>query len=86
MVLVARAGLGTLNHVALSLDLLKARGLKVRAVVLMKSSPRVDLAERDNPAWLRERHSVPVLGPLPFIRSRERRHLALKRMLVPLLR
>jgi dethiobiotin synthetase len=84
LILVARAGLGTLNHVALSLDLLAARRLVVQAVVLIKSSRARDPAEADNPAWLRKRHSVPVLGPLPFIAHRGRRHAALKALLAPL--
>ena len=84
VVLVARAGLGTLNHVALSLELLRARKLEVRAVVLIKSSPAADPSEADNPAWLRKRGRVRVLGPLPFLASRLRRHAALKRLLRPL--
>ena len=86
IILVARAGLGTLNHVALSLDLLKQRRLKVAAVVLVKSTRGRDPAEADNPAWLRRRHAVPVLGPLPFIASRPRRHAALQKLLAPLTR
>jgi dethiobiotin synthetase len=84
IVLVARAGLGTLNHVALSMDLLEQRQLEVRAIVLVKSTRGRDPAEADNPAWLRRRHRVPVLGPLPFIASRTRRHAALQRLLAPL--
>ena len=84
VVLVARAGLGTLNHVALSLRLLQARRLEVAAVVLVKSTRGRDASELDNPAWLRLRHRVPVLGPLPFFSRRDRRHSALKRLLVKL--
>lgn len=86
IVLVARAGLGTLNHVALSLDLLKQRRLEVRAVVLVKSTPGRDPSEADNPAWLRRRHRVKVFGPLPFFASQPRRHAALKKLLAPLAR
>ena len=85
VLLVARAGLGTLNHVALSLDLLRARKLTVRAVVLIKSTRARDVSERDNPAWLRTRHRLAVLGPLPFIASKGRRHAALKKLLGSLL-
>lgn len=84
IVLVARAGLGTLNHVALSLDLLAARKLKVATVVLVKATRGRDPSEADNPAWLRRRHRVPVLGPLGFIPHRDRRHAALKKLLAPL--
>ncbi len=84
IILVARAGLGTLNHVALSLEALRQRRLFVRAVVLVKSTRAKDPAEADNPAWLRRRHRVTVLGPLPFVSSRSRRHAALKKLLAPL--
>ncbi len=84
IVLVARAGLGTLNHVALSLDLLQQRRLPVAAVVLIKSTRGKDPAEADNPAWLRRRHGVKVLGPLGFFAHRDRRHAALKKLLAPL--
>lgn len=84
VILVARAGLGTLNHVALSLDLLAARRIAVLAVVLVKSTRGRDPAEADNPAWLRRRHPVRVLGPLPFFAQRGPRHAALKRLLAPL--
>lgn len=84
IVLVARAGLGTLNHVALSLDLLQRRKLDVRAVVLVKSTRGVDPAEKDNPRWLKKRHRVQVLGPLGFHAHQARRHAALKKLLAPL--
>jgi len=84
IVLVARAGLGTLNHVALSLDLLRQRRLSVCAVVLVKSTPGRDPSEADNPVWLRRRHRVPVFGPLPFLAAQPRRHRALKKLLAPL--
>src|SRR5207244_1027823 len=67
VVLVARAGLGTLNHTKLSLKALKARKAKVAAVVLVKSTKGFDASERDNAAWLRRRHpGVRILGPVPF--------------------
>ena len=50
----------------------------------VKSSRGADPAEASNPAWLRRRHKVPVLGPVPFLSSRARRHEALKRLLAVL--
>jgi dethiobiotin synthetase len=84
VVLVARAGLGTLNHVALSLELLQARGLPVRAVVLSRSRPERDLSERDNAAWIARRHRVEVLGPVPYLEDPVRRRAAFRRVLAPL--
>jgi dethiobiotin synthetase len=84
VVLVARAGLGTLNHTGLSLRLLQARGIPVRAVVLSRSSPFRDPSVEDNASWLGRRHGVPVLGPVPFIQDPVRRRRAFRTVLRPL--
>lgn len=51
-VVVARAGLGTLNHVWLTVEALRARGIPVAAVILNGASSPPDLAEATNPAAL----------------------------------
>ncbi|MCP3162898.1 dethiobiotin synthase [Myxococcus qinghaiensis] len=84
VLLVARAGLGTLNHTALSLQALEARRIPVRAVLLSRGSQERDASERDNRALLEARHSVPVLGPVPFEADARRRHAAFRRALRPL--
>jgi len=81
VVLVARAGLGTLNHTGLSLQALAARKLEVRAVVLSRSTPTSDPSEKDNAALLAERHRVPVLGPVPHLPHPTRRRAAFRRAL-----
>ena len=81
VILVARSGLGTLNHTGLSLQALAARKLKVRAVVLSRSTPTADPSERDNASLLAERHRVPVLGPVPYLRDPNRRRAAFRRAL-----
>ena len=85
VLLVARAGLGTLNHTGLSLALLAARRIPVLAVVLSRSSPVRDPAVEDNPRWLERRHGVPVLGPVPHIENAARRRRAFRAVLRPLL-
>ena len=81
VLLVARAGLGTLNHTGLSLRLLEARRIPVRAVVLSRSSPVLDPSVEDNAAWLARRHGVPVLGPVPYLEDPARRHRAFRAVL-----
>jgi dethiobiotin synthetase len=85
VLLVARAGLGTLNHTGLSLALLRERRITVRAVVLSRSTPRADPSLADNARLLHERHGVEVLGPVPFLRSATARRRAFRRALRPLL-
>jgi dethiobiotin synthetase len=81
VILVARAGLGTLNHTSLSLRLLEERGARVRAVVLSRSTAAKDPSERDNPQWLRKKHGVEVLGPVPFTPDPLRRRANFRRVL-----
>jgi dethiobiotin synthetase len=51
-VVVARAGLGTLNHVAMTVMMLRSREIPIRGVVLNGRSAAPDLAESTNPATL----------------------------------
>jgi len=59
VLLVARSGLGTLNHTLLSLEALRRRGLEVLGLVL--NGPR----HADNPRTLEQLGGVPVLCELP---------------------
>ncbi len=83
--LVARAGLGTLNHTGLSLRLLASRGIPVHGVVLSRGSPVADPSVADNAAWLAMRHRVPVVGPVPYVADPARRREAFRSALRPLL-
>ena len=85
VLLVARAGLGTLNHTGLSLRLLEARGIPVLAVVLCRSTPVRDPSVEDNAAWLAGRHRIRVLGPVPYVEDPARRRRAFRAVLRPLL-
>ena len=84
-VLVARAGLGTINHTSLSLEALATRKIPVAAVVLSQSTPGVDPAVAGNRAELQRRFpSVRFVGPLAFeLRARARRQ-ALVEAVTPL--
>ena len=59
IVLVARSGLGTINHTLLSLEALKRRNLTVLGVVL--NGP----LHADNPRTLEQFGGIPVLAQLP---------------------
>ena len=59
VVLVARSGLGTLNHTLLSLEALKNRAIPVLGLVL-NGPPHAD-----NPTTLEQFGGIPVLGHLP---------------------
>jgi dethiobiotin synthetase len=83
VLLVARSGLGTLNHTLLSLEALRRRRISVLGLVL--NGP----PHPDNPRTLTELGEVPVLAELPRLEPldaaslREQwRHTALARRLV----
>jgi dethiobiotin synthetase len=56
---VARAGLGTINHTLLTLEALKGRGLDVKRVLLSNPSGR-DLSEKTNADLIRRLSDRPV--------------------------
>ena len=61
-VVVARAGLGTLNHVAMTVMMLRSREIPIRGIVLNGRSPNPDLAESTNPGALaRMVHGVRIV-------------------------
>jgi dethiobiotin synthetase len=85
VVVVARAGLGTINHTALTLEALAARSLAVAAVVLSKSTPGQDASEPFNRQELVRRYpGVTFLGPVPYLRSEARRDAAFRATLARL--
>jgi len=64
-VVVARAGLGTLNHAELTVAALRARGQDVAGVVIGSWPEHPDLAEQQNLIDLPRVTGVPLLGRVP---------------------
>jgi dethiobiotin synthetase len=67
VVLVARAGLGTLNHCALSVEALERRGVPLAGVVLNRLSEEDDPSVATNKRWVGELTGARVFGPGPFV-------------------
>lgn len=65
VLVVAAAGLGTLNHTALTTEVLVARGLRPAGVVIGSWPAEPDLAARCNLADLPAVTGVPLRGQLP---------------------
>jgi dethiobiotin synthetase len=66
VLVVARAGLGTVNHTALTCEALRARGLPVLGVVLDQASQPEDVSRPYNAADIERLTGVRVLASLPF--------------------
>ena len=72
VLVVARPGLGTLNHTLLTLAALRAADLKIAGVVVVATQRgRCGRIERDNLASIARLGRVPVLGRLPFIADKK---------------
>ncbi|MFC7387493.1 dethiobiotin synthase [Sphaerisporangium rhizosphaerae] len=65
VLLVARAGLGTLNHTALTLEALAGRGIDLAGVVIGSWPRDPGLAERSNVTDLETLAARPLAGALP---------------------
>lgn len=72
-VLVARPGLGTLNHTLLSLEGLRLRGVPVAAVVLSGCARRPGIIEKDNVLALRRLAGATPVLPFPRLGAADRR-------------
>jgi dethiobiotin synthetase len=65
VLVVARAGLGTLNHTALTVDAITGRELYVPGVVMGAWPDEPDLAARQNVEDLPRLTGVPIVGSIP---------------------
>lgn len=74
-ILVARSGLGTINHCLLSLEALRSRGIKTACVILNsinsagEEDDTVNVIVRDNREIISQMGRVKVFGPVPFTRD-----------------
>ena len=59
IVLVARSGLGTLNHTLLSLEALKSRGIPILGIFLN------GVIHKDNPKTLEQFGDIPIIAQIP---------------------
>ena len=69
VIIVARLGLGTLNHTLLTVRQAQAMKLKVAGVILNDTTGRHGLAERTNVKAITELAGVPLLGVVPHGRA-----------------
>ncbi len=70
VLIVARAGLGTINHSLLTVECARSRGLEVAGIVLNAVGPAPGgLAEETNAAEIAAASGVPVIGPLPWFEA-----------------
>jgi len=83
VLVVARAGLGTVNHTALTCEALRARGLAVAGVVLNRVVAVADPSEPHNAAEIERLAGVRVIATLPHEPDPRARARLLADRLVP---
>jgi dethiobiotin synthetase len=68
LIIVARVGLGTINHTLLSIECATSRGLRVAGIILSDGdNARNDPSTSTNANEIARRASVPVLGIVPHL-------------------
>lgn len=68
VLIVARSGLGTINHTLLTVDAAIVRGFDIRGIIFNRMpAANLSIAEMTNPKVIHELTGVPVLGSLPEI-------------------
>ncbi|BCB95804.1 ATP-dependent dethiobiotin synthetase BioD [Dissulfurispira thermophila] len=68
VIIVARPGLGTVNHTLLTVNHALREGIEVLGVIINYSRPpENDIAEKTNPDALRQLCPVPVIDVIPYI-------------------
>lgn len=64
-IIVARAGLGTLNHTLLTIEALKKRKIKILGII-MNGFTGKELSEKDNAKIIEEISGIPILAKLNY--------------------
>jgi dethiobiotin synthetase len=67
LVVVAKSGLGTINHTVLTVKAALAAGIKVAGIILNRYPEKPGLAAQTNPGVIAALTGVPVLGRLPEV-------------------
>jgi dethiobiotin synthetase len=76
LVVVARPGLGTINHIMLTVHCALKAGLTVAGIVINYTQPPENsLAEETNPKLLSQISPVPIIGIFPYLRSKEEKEI-----------
>lgn len=69
LVIVARPNLGTFNHIFLTVQYAKSRGLSIAGIVLNGINDHPGLAEKTNPDLIEKLCCVPILGITPKLKE-----------------
>lgn len=76
VILVARPGLGTINHTLMTIGMLKAKGIKITGVIFNHASRvKKDLSVKMNPLIIEGLSGIKVLGIVYYNKDRKKRRI-----------
>ncbi len=76
VIIVARLGLGTINHTLLTINEAQKRGLKILGLVFCQTKPgKKGLPEITNPQEIEKLSGVKVLGIIPYLKPLNRKNI-----------
>lgn len=68
VIIVARPGLGTINHTLLTIKVAQSYGLEIIGIIFNNfDDSDYGIAEKTNPELVKEFSGIPVLGAMPFL-------------------
>jgi dethiobiotin synthetase len=72
LIIIARPGLGTINHTLLTIEAARSNGIQIEGVVFNHTEKsRSDISVKTNPEVVRRIGKVKILGEVPFSGGRE---------------
>ncbi|MED4533295.1 dethiobiotin synthase [Metabacillus fastidiosus] len=71
VLLVARAGLGTINHTILSVMAMREAGIEIAGIIMNQLAKEDQVIEQDNRKMIEKITNIPVIGVVPYIENVE---------------
>ena len=76
VIIVARLGLGTINHTLLTINEIQKRGLMIMGVIFCQTKPvRKGLPENTNPQEIEKLSGVKALGIIPYLKPLNKKNI-----------
>ncbi|MPQ42883.1 dethiobiotin synthase [Clostridium tarantellae] len=66
VLIIARAGLGTINHTCLTINYLKSKGIKVKGIII-NNYDNTNLVHKDNIKVIQKLTKVKIISKIPYI-------------------
>jgi dethiobiotin synthetase len=76
VIIVARLGLGTINHTLLTINEAQRRGLTIKGIIFCQTQPvRKGLPENTNPQEIEKLSGVKALGIIPYLKPLNKKNI-----------